>query len=213
MFYIITVVFGNAHQHLASFMLLTVRKRPWKGFRFDVCMYRFHLHHHSVSGPECNKCQPKYINLICIVYHTHTYVQFKVGTMSREWWSPGMKGWGIRNCLVWWIKGLHDNQARTFCFTGTFFKWTSRQIRHDVCACERNRSAPKIDRVQYLEWCVFFISGQSVCLCLHHIFPFVSKYKYTHVYPSTFDMQNCLFGIIWRSMYFAGQLDMFLTSH
>ena len=119
--------------------------------------------------------------------HTHTHGHRDAGSVSCEWWSVGMRGWGIGNWLAWRIKGLHVNQERTSWLTETSLKWTVRRNGGCVCVCvsvcvcvcvcvcacerERERSTPEIDSVQHPGWCVFFISGHSVRLrlYLHHL--------------------------------------------
>ena len=173
-----------------SFTALTSGERPWRSFLLVVLAYQFPLHHHSVSSREHSWCQPEYNSLSVRRWHkhvfntarlTHTHGHRDAGSMSCEWWSVGMRGWGIGKWLAWRIKGLHDNQARTSCLTETSLKWTVRRIQDDVSACvcvcvcvcvrERERSTPEIDSVQYPGWCVFFVSGHSVhlCLYLHHL--------------------------------------------
>lgn len=170
----ITVVFSNIHRHLPPLMALTVRTRPWRSFLFVVCTYQFHLDHHSVSSQEHDWCQPEYSSLSVRYWHkhafstthTHTHAQCEVGSVSCEWWSVGMKGWGTGNWLGWRIKGLHDIQARTSWLTETFLKRTTRRIKDDLCVyvCVKEKGISPQNRQRPVSRMMCFLHLRSFCL-------------------------------------------------
>ena len=163
-----------------SFTALTSGERPWRSFLLVVLAYQFPLHHHSVSSREHSWCQPEYNSLSVRRWHkhvfntarlTHTHGHRDAGSMSCEWWSVGMRGWGIGKWLAWRIKGLHDNQARTSCLTETSLKWTVRRIQDDVracvcvclCVCVREREINPWNRQRPVSRMMCFLRLRSFC--------------------------------------------------
>lgn len=118
---------------------------------------------------------------------TRTRARCDVGSVSCEWWSVAMKGWGIRKWLAWWIKGVTWQPGVDFLVDGNIPQMDSTTYQRCVCVREKERSAPWNRRRPVIQDDVFSSSQVilPVCVFIFIPCPWSLPVSLPHIHTST----------------------------